>query len=100
MTPMPARLPLGQFMSAASAFVWAHQATGRSLPEAVSLRELVAGGYLDREQARGFDGAEVSLSLAPDQSRPQAVRMLVQLADGHALALFNDGSVQSATRRN
>ena len=99
-TLTPTRLPLEQFLSAASSFVRERQTAGRPLPGAVSLRELITGGYLSGEHARSFEGADVSLSLDPDHSPPQAVRMYVRLSDGHELALFNDGSVQGPSVRN
>jgi hypothetical protein len=100
LTPSPTQLPLGRFMSAASTFVLAQQAAGLSVPDVVRLQDLMAGGYLDAADAGAFAGSEVSLSLAPDQSRPQAVRLLVKLPDGHKLALFDDGSVQTLLARN
>ena len=100
LTPIPMPIRVEPAVLAASALVADYDARGKPLPESVNLSELIAGGYLSPEQARGFDGADVTLSLNPDERLPQAAWIRVKLSDGHELALFNDGSVQAVARRN
>jgi len=68
-------------------------ARGRPLPSTVTLRELIAGGYISASEVRAFDGMDVTLSPSTEQTRPQDVLIRVRLPDGSVTALLVDGSV-------
>jgi hypothetical protein len=87
-----------KLMSAMQAYSRDLTARGRSLPDAVSLRELVSGGYLAAGDVHAFDGMEVTISLKADAANPQEVLIRVRFSDGSVTALMADGSVQSLRR--
>lgn len=70
------------------------RAAGVELPREVSIRELVAQGYLLNEDVRGFEGMEVKISLSPDEPRSQSILVRAGLPDGTVEAVMGDGSVQ------
>lgn len=58
----------------------------------MSLRELVRGGYVAANDVRAFDGMDVIISLAADETRPQDILIRVRMPDGSVIAAFADGS--------
>jgi hypothetical protein len=71
-------------MSAIHAFSHDVTASGKPLPDTVSLHELVNGGYISAADAGEAD--------------PQAILMRARLPDGSVSALMADGSVQGLPR--
>ncbi len=69
-------------------------ARGQVLPPTVTLRELLAGGYIATNDVRAFEGMEVTISTAPDPTDPQAPLIRVRLPDGTMNVFMGDGSVQ------
>jgi hypothetical protein len=66
---------------------------------AVPLRELVAGGYLQAEDARGLADRGASVSLTADETPPQTVWIRVRATDGSDIVLMADGSVHKVIRQ-
>lgn len=87
-----------KLISAMQAFTRDLTARGQSLPAAVSLRELVSGGYIAANDVRAFDGMDVTISLTADETRPQEILIRVRMPDGSVTALLADGSVQGLPR--
>jgi len=83
-----------KLISAMHAFSHDLTARGQPLPDAVSLRELVSGGYIAASDVHAFDGIDVTISLKVDETAPQDIVILARLPDGSATAMMVDGSVQ------
>jgi len=83
-----------KLIAAVQAFSRDKTTGGEALPASVSLRELVSGGYIAASDVRAFDGMEVTISLAADETRPQETLIRVRLPDGTVIAGLTDGSAQ------
>jgi hypothetical protein len=85
----------------AAAQTYAHdlEKKGLPVPASVDLKELVANNLLSREDVKGFDGMEVSISLKADETRPGDVLMQARLKDGSQVVLMGDGSVQQFSNK-
>ncbi len=85
----------------AAAQTYAHDLAkkGLPIPASVDLKELVAKDLLSREDVKGFDGMEVSISLIADETRPGDVLMQARLKDGSQVVLMGDGSVQQFSNK-
>lgn len=94
--PTPPNAP--RILAAAGSFAEACRAEGRTLPETVDLRLLVARGWLTEVDLGPFAGMDASLRLATDPSRPQETLLEVRLPDGGILVALADGSVQQRPR--
>lgn len=73
---------------AIESFVRDQEAHGRFLLQ-VSLGDLVAGGYLSREQVKEYDKGHVILVLAGDHKRPCIAGVRIRFPDGSEKAYFN-----------
>jgi hypothetical protein len=80
--------------SAVQAFARDLTARKAQLPRTVSLRALLDGGYIAASDVRAFEGMEVQISLAADETQPQQILISARLPDGSVTALMGDGSVQ------
>ncbi len=67
---------------------------GESLPPTVSLNDLVAGGYLNADDVRAFEGIQVTVSTGGTNASPQRPLIHARMPDGTVIALLADGSVQ------
>jgi hypothetical protein len=89
----PARI-----VAALSSYRQELQATGKPLPESVTLDDLIRRGLLRQEEVMGFDGMKVTIPLtSADESQPQANLLEVTHPDGTKTVVQGDGSVQQAT---
>jgi hypothetical protein len=92
-------LPREHVTSAIQSFVRAQKTQGRSISETVSLRELVAGGFISTEDAVPFAGADVTFAIRIDERSPQQIIARVPLSNGHAVVVeLADGSIQVVSR--
>ena len=66
----------------------------QTIPDSVSVDELIAQKLLRREDVSGFAGERVTISLRLDESNPQAVLMRARMTDGNEIVALADGSVQ------
>jgi hypothetical protein len=91
-------LPRERVDSAIQSFIGAQKAQGRSVSETVSLRELVASGFLRAEEAAPFGGVDVAFAVTVDETRPQQIIARVPLSSGRVVVELADGSIQQVTR--
>jgi len=77
---------------AIESFVRDQETHGR-FPLQVSLGELVASGYLSREQVKEYEKGYVILVLAGDRKRPRVGGVRVRFPDGSEKAYFNDAGL-------
>jgi hypothetical protein len=84
-------------LKAATAFKHAQEAKGLPVPRFVSLATLTNQGLLNVADCGPYAGLDVTVSLAPDETRPQEILMAVRYPDGTATVVLCDGSVQSVT---
>jgi len=91
-------LPRERVDSAVEAFVRAQKAQGRPVSDTVSLRELVAGGFLRADEAAPFSGMDVTFGVGVDETRPQQIVARVPLRSGTVAVELADGSIQQVTR--
>ena len=87
-----------KFMLALQRYCAEKRAAGVQLPSEISVRELVAHGYLSKEDVRGFEKMEVVISLDADETKPQQILVRARLPDGTVQTLMGDGSVQQLGR--
>ncbi len=87
-----------KLIAAVQAFSRDKTAGGQALSGSVSLRELVSRGYIAASDVRAFDGMEVTISLAADETRPQKILIRVRLPDGTVIAGLADGSAQQIAK--
>jgi Flp pilus assembly protein CpaB len=66
---------------------------------AVSLRDLVSGGYLRPEDLPGLEEKNVTVSLTADETKPSAIWVRVRASDGSDIVVMADGSIQQTARR-
>ena len=85
-------------MAAAQAYAHDLQVRGLAVPATVDLRDLVAKGLVNSADVSGFDGMQVTVSLAASIGNFQDVVMRVRLQDGSQLVALADGSIQAVSR--
>jgi len=90
-------LPRERIDSVVEAFVRDQKARGRAVSSAVSLRELVAGGFLRADEAVPFGGMDVTFGVGVDETRPQRIVARVPLRSGTVAVELADGSIQQVT---
>ena len=91
-------LPRERVNSAVEAFVRAQKAQGRPVSDTVSLRELVAGGFLRADEAAPFSGMDVTFGVGVDETRPQQTVARVPMPSGRLVVELADGSIQQMAR--
>jgi hypothetical protein len=91
--PKPS-LNVSKLVEAVAAFAREQRAKGRPQPETVSLRQLLAKGYLQTNEVRAFDGVELTLGLTADETNPNSILAQAKMPDGAVLQLLGDGSAQ------
>jgi len=77
---------------AVESFVRDQEAHGR-FPLDLSLGELVASGYLSREQVKEYEKGHVTFVLAGDRKRPRIGGVRIRFPDGSEKAYFNDAGL-------
>jgi hypothetical protein len=93
--PQAGHLDAKKIIAAIQAYSSNVKVQKQTLPESVSLQELIAKGYLKHEDVSAFDGWNVTVSLNVSETNPQSVLMSAQSPDGDQLVVMADGSVQS-----
>ena len=58
----------------------------------VSTKQLEEGGYISKKELQVFEGAELSINLAPDEGRVQEQRLIMRMQDGTKIITLGDGS--------
>ncbi len=97
--------PVAQLPMDASKLITAVQAFSRDrmdealpIPETLTLRELIASGFLATNDAVAFEGMEVTFLMNADLSRPRETMIRVKMRDGSQLVLLANGEVQKVPR--
>ena len=83
-----------KLFSAVTAFSQDLSRRGQALPAAVSVEQLISGGYLLADDVRAFQGVDVQIWLSGDDLMPDRVLLSAKLPDGSINAALADGSVQ------
>jgi hypothetical protein len=98
--PHPDAWEYAKVMAAAQQYRADLEAREQRVPDSVTLRELVERGLLRQDDARHFEGLQVSVSLrtAPDRLREDLMR--VRFPNGDECVAMGDGSVQQFPSRN
>jgi hypothetical protein len=94
----PGRVDAEKLVRAVDAYTRDLQTRGIPMGKSVSLENLIQSGFLDRDDVSGFDGMEVHIDVDADETKPQHTMVRVRMPDGHELAVFGDGSVQSVEK--
>jgi len=81
-------------------YVRDHVSRGQPLPAALTLRDLVSGGYISTDEVRSLDGADVTFYPTVTDATPQAILVRVRMPDGVEMAAMADGSVQQLPYRS
>ena len=90
------RVDPGKIIAAARVYTHELRAAGAPIPDSVSLDELIAKGYLKRDDVAGFKGIEVSVYLVGNTNQPgPPVLMRARMPDGHDMVVLGDGTVQT-----
>ena len=96
--PLPVLQDGSKLTSAVRAFTQDKLKKGQPMPDTLALRELVSGGFLAAEDARAFEGMEVTFYLSADLTRPKETVIRVRLPDGSQMVMLADGTVQQTTK--
>jgi hypothetical protein len=94
-------LPLERFVAAVQALARDKRLTNGMAPAAVSLRELVSGGYIGTNDIRGLEasGAIVSVTAVTATNAIDPTQAWVRVpALGYDMCLMADGSIQGVTK--
>jgi hypothetical protein len=91
-------LPRERVDSAVEAFVRAQKEKGQTVSDTVSLRELVASGYLRVDESAPFGGMDVTFGVGVDVTFPQQIVARVPLRSGSVAVELADGSILQVTR--
>ncbi len=83
-----------KLVSALQAFSREQLARGRALPAEISLNDLVRGGYLTTNDARAFEGMDVTFYTQAIDTSPQMILARARTADGQFICLLANGSIQ------
>ncbi|MDA1276734.1 MAG: hypothetical protein O2960_22175 [Verrucomicrobia bacterium] len=97
-SPIPGPVDADKLIRAVHAYTLDLKARGIAVGETCSLDELIRSGFLNPEDASGFDGMEVEISSDMIDTMPQSILARVVMPDGHEFAVLGDGSVQSVKR--
>lgn len=92
--PHPGMPEYSRILQAATAYKTRSIANGQAVPVSVSLQQLISSGLVRSSEVAGFEGLQVTVSLRPDETRPQGVLMSVAFPDGEQLVALGDGSIQ------
>ncbi len=71
---------------------------GRTIPEMVSVVDLIRRGHLAEEDVSWFTGMDLRMGLRADETRPVSVVAEVTMPDGTQAVVLGDGSVQCVGR--
>src|SRR2546421_9487903 len=93
------KLPRDRVDTALEAFVREQKSKGGVVPTTVTLRELVAGGFLGADEAAPLSGMDVTVSTGLDDRRPQQILVRVRLQTGGVVVVMGDGSIQMVNER-
>jgi len=96
--PQTGHLDAKKITAAVQAYSRKMKSQNQTLPPSVSLQELITKGFLKHEDVGAFDGMEVTVYLAMDETTPQAVLMRARLSDGSQIVALADGSVQQVAK--
>jgi hypothetical protein len=88
----------GRLMTALAEYAREVRSRGEPLPASITMETLVRSGHLRPEDAKPFDGAELTFYADADETRPQSVLAVARMPDGTVLAVMADGSVQGFAR--
>ena len=72
---------------------------GRAIPPAVTLSELVGGGYLPADFTNGLAGTDITFYTDASEENPQNLLMSWKRADGTWNVILGDGSIQQVTEQ-
>jgi hypothetical protein len=96
--PQTGHLDAKKITAAVQAYSSKMKSQNQTLPPSVSLQELITKGFLKHEDVSAFDGMEVTVYLAVDETTPQAVLMRARLSDGSQIVALADGSIQQVAK--
>lgn len=88
-----------KLFEAARAYSKDLRAHGKLEPAEVTLKELLAKGYMKADEVKSLAGLDVTIYPEVDESHPLDIQIRVRMSDGSEVALMADGSVQSLARR-
>ena len=88
-----------KLFEAARAYSKDLRAHGTQEPIEVTLKELLAKGWLKADEVTSLAGLDVTIFPNVNESNPQATLIRVRLSDGSELDALGDGSVQSMAGR-
>lgn len=98
-SPHPDVFAYSKVMAAAERFKVDLETRQQPIPESVTLRQLLDQGFLAPNDAKGFEGLDVTVSLRPvDGHRPNEALVRVRFPNGDECVALGDGSVQQFRR--
>ncbi|MBI3853835.1 MAG: hypothetical protein HY298_26720 [Verrucomicrobia bacterium] len=96
--PQTGHLDGKKITAAVQAYSGKMKLQNQNVPPSVSLQELITKGFLKHEDVSAFDGMEVTVYLAVDETNPQAVLMRARLSDGGQIGALADGSIHQVSK--
>ena len=84
-------------MTAVQKYAQVKRAAGEALPEWISAKDLVRGGFLSEGIVDEYAPAELIFATHSDPAQPQDVLAVAKWANGQDLCLMGDGSIQQVS---
>jgi hypothetical protein len=88
----------GKLLQATRSYVHLLAGKEQSLPDSVTVKDLITQGLLAEADVPGFHGMDVSLKLSADDIQPHEVLVRARYADGDEIVVLGDGSVQQRSK--
>ena len=85
-------------VAAAHAYTLDLRVRKQTVPESVTIDDLVTAHFLKPEEAAVVHGVKAAVMLTATEDSPQTVIMRVQFPDGSRMELLADGNVQQFSR--
>jgi hypothetical protein len=89
---------LPKLAAAVKAYAQDQRSRHQPVPAAVTVRQLITGGYISSNDVRAFDGMDVTIYPTALDRDPSSILIRVRLPDGEQIAALADGSIQSVPR--
>jgi hypothetical protein len=90
----PAFTGFQKLIAAVKSYSRDHISHGKPLPDSLTLRDLVSGGYMTTNDVQALDISDATFYPAADMRDPKAVLVRLRMADGRQITTLADGSVQ------
>ena len=93
--PQNDKVDAKNIFNAAQTYTREMRGQGRTVPDSVNMKDLIALGLLKTSDVAGFSGADVTIYLTANPNDPVAVLMRARFQDGQEMLVLGDGSIRA-----